>query len=217
MKPNELFCKMWDAPYKHETKYSGSWALWQENTILYVSFQQTVQKQDWKQNFKIWSKKLPLNGKSIKIHAGFYQQFYEVYPVVALALTDYLHCHKEIARVTFCGWSQGAVLASLCFRALTPVITKTRPELNVNCVLFGMPNFIKKESVADYNAAGDKAVEFRHQRDIFTYLPRRFSKPDNDTVTFGKRFFLPDAVINVRKYHTSYISCEGVDLDRFNF
>lgn len=209
MKANELFCKMWDAPYKHGDKYYGSWAVWQENSTLFISFQQTVQKQDWKQNFKIWASHTNFG----KLHAGFWQQFEEIAPTAFLEWWRMLSIQPgTIKKVIVCGWSQGGVLASLFYKSIIPSLVSYDKNIEHKCVIYGVPNFIKSKSLEKWESLPcGNVIEFQHSCDTFSYLPGNFTKPESKKVVFGEPFNLVKAVFGVRKYHTSYITCEGAD------
>lgn len=192
---------MWDAPYQHGKEYSGSWAAWKEHKTLFVSFQQTVQKKDWMQNFKIF----PIKTAYGKIHEGFYQQFKEIY---FLAFKELLENIEDVDRVIVCGWSQGAVLASLFYNTVFPCLQSL--GLKNKCILYGMPNFVKKQSLDKWIKSPNYSVtEFQHACDLFTFLPLGYTKPVYTKLVFGKPFSLIKAVLKIRECHTSYIDFCG--------
>ena len=213
MKANELFCKMWDAPYIHGEKYSGSYAVWIEENTLYISFQQTVRKQDWKQSFKLQSIKLEYGDlKGVEVHLGFFQQYFEVISSLLDKVLNELKENPQVDSVVICGWSQGAVLASLCYKIFANTVKKSDKEnyISHKCVLFGMPNFIKKRSLEKWrNLPCGNVIEFQHACDLFSYLPLGYTKPKTQKIILGKRFNIFKAIFEIRKYHTSYIDFEN--------
>lgn len=218
MKADELFCKMWDAPYVHGTKYSGSCAHWIEDNTLYITFQQTVQKQDWKQNFKVKSHKYKnTRYKGTRIHLGFFQQYNEIFYDVLKETWNILDNNKSINNIVVCGWSQGAVLAYLFYQDLQISITDANTKkYSHKCIVYGMPNFIKKSSEKKWNEiVCGTIIEFQNSCDLFTYLPLGYTKPDTQKVIFGEPFNLAKA-LQITKYHTSYIKFDCDNLDLFN-
>ena len=192
MTTNELFCKSWDAPYKHCEKYKGSYGFWCDNDTLGLSFQQTVQKEDWGENFKCTTVETEAFGN---VHKGFYEQFSEIYPLIETELQSYSGLYK---RLIVEGWSQGAVLAFMFYEASL---------VDAKCVLYGMPNFLKSKKDAKKWKRKD-AIEIRNNCDIFTRLAPWQTKPETQVQSFDT-FNLIDAITKIEEKHTSYIWYNG--------
>lgn len=195
MTTNELFCKSWDAPYKHGEKYKGSYGFWRDGDTLILSFQQTVHEQDWRQNFKFKTVNTACFGN---VHKGFYEQFSEIYPLIETELQSYEGTYK---RLIVEGFSQGAVLAIMFYEASL---------LDAKCVLFGMPNFFKSKKDKRIWARKD-AIEIRNNCDLFTRLVPWQTKPKTQKQSFDT-FNLIDAITKIKEKHTSYIDYNGGEI-----
>ena len=195
MTTNELFCKSWDAPYKHGEKYKGSYGFWRDGETLILSFQHTVQDQDWRQNFKFTTIETRNFGN---VHKGFYQQFTEIYPAAETELQSYKGTYK---RLIIEGWSQGAALAMMFYEASL---------VNATCIVYGAPNFLKGEKDKRKWARKD-IIEIRNNCDIFTRLAPWQTKPETQLQSFDT-FNLIDALTKIEEKHTSYIFYNGGDV-----
>ena len=139
---------------------------------LYIYFQASKEKSDWKANFhffKTLRKRKPYNDMNVsyKVHSGFLACWKEVKDVIKEAIRD-----EDISGITIVGYSHGAALATLCHECCW----YNRPDLrnNLLTLAFEAPRIyggfkVKKELKERW----ENCYVFRNKNDLVTHLPPR--------------------------------------------
>ena len=117
-------------PTEHVYVYQGS-----GDTVI-IGFDQTEGaiwplSKDWWENLKAWKKSFSVGTEEWKAHAGFVREYLSVRNFVL----DTLHYLTGVTQVIVSGFSQGAALATLCFRD----ILHSFPLLKVHGYAYASP------------------------------------------------------------------------------
>lgn len=162
-----LFKRCLGAKYTQTTE-SGDYAISVEGDTLYILFQWSNGKQDWRNNFKF----LAIPWKPYKhmkrpwlCHRGFLKVWKAIEPHLQEAIRD-----QAIKKIEIVGYSHGAALALLCYE----YVKYNRPEVSVRGVGFGCPRVFwgvipktVKERFKDFRVV-------RNGHDIVTHVPPAF-------------------------------------------
>jgi len=92
---------------------STEWGWKIENDTLYLNFQGSVSKLDWKQNFDFLQVPYKNMPHRFKVHRGFLTKWKSIQAEVIKVIRD----HKP-KQIVITGFSQGAALATLCHEDL---------------------------------------------------------------------------------------------------
>ena len=149
-----------------------SYNLTEENDTLFIFFQWTVGKTDWKHNFMF--AKTPYKNMEIsyKVHRGFLKCWKSVEDIIIAKVTEKVNDEYKFKHIYVGGYSHGGALAMLCHEACW----YHRPDIrdNIKSVGFAGPRVFGSFSM-------DKRLEerwknfilLRNSDDIVTYLPPR--------------------------------------------
>ena len=138
----EMFDRCVYIPYTH-VENDGDYALEKKDETLYIYFQCSYQKEDWKNNFDFPAR--PYNDMGIKwyAHRGFLRVWKSIKPYIKDAVAD-----ETVKKIFVIGYSHGAAIASLAHE----YVWFNRPDLRENGLEgygFGCPKvywgFMKKE------------------------------------------------------------------------
>lgn len=158
-----------DVSYKIEKKVFNKDTS-KEYSILYIYFQGSEGKNDWKANFrfykKIYSRK-PYKGMETKfrVHAGFLECWKQVEDIVKEKIKD-----SHIKYIYIFGYSHGAALATLCHEC----VWFNRPDLRSKIFTYAFEaprvyaSFRVKKSLKE---RWNNCFVFRNSNDIVTHLP----------------------------------------------
>lgn len=103
-----LFNRCLWAQYTH-VENDGDYALEREGDILYVLFECSNGKVDWKNNFDFPAKPYKDMGIKWYCHRGFLRVWKSIEPHIASTIMD-----PTIKKIIIVGYSHGAAIASLC-------------------------------------------------------------------------------------------------------
>ena len=136
-----LFNRCLNAKYKH-VENDGDYALEREGDSLYILFECSNGKVDWKNNFDFPTKPYKVMEITWSCHRGFLKVWKSIEPYIANAIID-----PTVKKITIVGYSHGAAIASLCHE----YVWYNRPDLregNLEGFGFGCPKvywgFMKK-------------------------------------------------------------------------
>ena len=127
-----LFNRCLNAKYKH-VENDGDYALEREGDSLYILFECSNGKVDWKNNFDFPAKPYKDMEITWSCHRGFLKVWKSIEPYIANAITD-----PTVKKITIVGYSHGAAIASLCHE----YVWYNRPDLregNLEGFGFGCP------------------------------------------------------------------------------
>ena len=103
-----LFNKCLNANYKH-VENGGDYALKREGDLLYILFECSNGKLDWKNNFDFPIKPYKDMGIKWYCHRGFLRVWKSIKPYLENVVKD-----PTIKKIIIIGYSHGAAIASLC-------------------------------------------------------------------------------------------------------
>lgn len=178
----ELFSKCLAVRYKN-VGVSASYALQREEETLYLFFESSKGKNDWKNNLDFPVKAYKRMGKTVWFaHRGFLKVWKEIEPVLAADIAD-VH-FKEIVIV---GYSHGAALAALCHE----YVWYNRPDLRgfIKGYGFGAPRVFWGLKGKSVRTRWEGFTVIRNLDDFVTHLPPAFLGYSHvgQLVTIGKR------------------------------
>ena len=122
--------------------YKGSWItsgndvqykMDKINDVLYISFQWTESKTDWKQNFKFWVKPYRDMPDLWFAHKGFIENYKSVREEIWNKINE-----LNPIQVCILGYSHGAALATLCYED----IKYNSPLITLYGFVFGSPRVV---------------------------------------------------------------------------
>lgn len=160
-----LFKKCLNAKYTH-VENDGDYAIEKQGDILYLLFQCTNSKLDWKNNFDFPAK--PYNDMGIKwyCHRGFLKVWKSIKPYIKDAVKD-----SKIKKIYVVGYSHGAAIATLAHE----YVWFNRPDLRKDGLEgfgFGCPRcywgFAVKKSLKE---RWEHFHPIRNRNDIVTHVP----------------------------------------------
>lgn len=147
------------------TKYQSAgccanYAIRRELDTLYIFFEKSVGKTDWKSNFNFPARA----HKTWFAHRGFLAVWKEIEP----SLKNYI-CDKSIKRIIITGYSHGAAIAVLCHEH----VWFNRPDLRrkLEGFGFGCPRVFWGVQTADIKQRFENFTVVRNINDIVTHLP----------------------------------------------
>ena len=138
----------------------ANYALRREFNTIYIFFEKSVGKADWKSNLDF-----PVRAhKSWFAHRGFLAVWNEIQPYLANAIAD-----RSIKRVIITGYSHGAAIAVLCHE----YVWYNRPDLRENLYGygFGCPRVLWGIKSAEMKKRWEKFTVVRNIDDIVTHVP----------------------------------------------
>lgn len=158
------FLKCVNSEY-HHTEKDGSFALQREGNLLYILFEKSNGKKDWKSNLNFYPKRSDKEG-GFACHKGFLLVWNAILPYIQEDISD-----KDIEKITVIGYSHGGALAAICHEYLYRKRSDIRN--NIFSYAFGSPRV--------YFGVRDNEEEIwenhtviRNGSDIVTYLPPKF-------------------------------------------
>lgn len=148
-----------------QTGVSASYAIKREGHTLYIFFEGSDGKNDWKNNLDFPAKAYKRMGKTIWFaHRGFLKVWKENEPTLAADIAD-----KAFKKIVVCGYSHGGALAMLCHE----YVWFHRPDLRgkTEGYGFGSPRVFWGVKTADLKRRWEGFTVVRNINDIVTHLP----------------------------------------------
>lgn len=157
----ELFTACLQIPYKR-VGVSANYAIKREGNTLYVFFEGSDGKIDWKNNLDFPAK--AYKKRTWFAHRGFLRVWKEIEPFLSRTLAN-----KSVKKIVIAGYSHGGALAMLCHE----YVWYHRPDLreNIEGYGFGAPRVfwgIKTKALKERWA---NFYTIRNAGDIVTHLP----------------------------------------------
>lgn len=151
-------------PYQ-QVGISSNYATKKKDDILYIFFQDSKGKNDWKINFNFPAKAYKRMGKTIWFaHRGFLKAWQEIEPMLKGVILD-----ETIKKIIITGYSHGAAIALLCHE----YVWFNRPDLrdNIEGYGFGCPRVFWGFKYKAVKCRWERFLIVRNINDIFTHLP----------------------------------------------
>ena len=164
---SELFSVCLNVPYSQVGR-SANYAIRRQNDTLYIFFEGSNGKNDWKNNLDFPSKAYKRMGKTIWFaHRGFLRTWKELEPFLAKEIAD-----DNVHKIVIAGYSHGGALAMLCHE----YVWYHRPDLRAHMegYGFGAPRVFWGAPTAKLKIRWRKFTVIRNIDDFITYLPPAF-------------------------------------------
>lgn len=158
------FMKCVNSEY-HHTENNGSFALQREGKLLYVLFEKSNGRADWKSNLNFLPQKTD-EPNAFCCHRGFLKVWESILPYIEKELSD-----KSIEKIIIIGYSHGGAIAALCHEYL--YTERSDIQNNIFSYGFGAPRVYYGVKVLDYERWKNYTV-VRNGNDLVTYLPPKF-------------------------------------------
>lgn len=149
------------AEYTH-VENDGSYATRREGGKLYIYFEASNGKNDWKNNFMFPAKPYRKMKNLWFCHRGFLKVWKSIEPYIASEILD-----PEVKEIEIVGYSHGGAIAQLCYE----YVKFNRPEVSVYGYGFAAPRVFwgfARKAVRERFAG---FLVIRNCRDIVTHLP----------------------------------------------
>lgn len=160
----ELLWECISIPYS-QVGVSASYAVRKDGNTLYIFFESSNGKEDWKANLNFPAKPYKRMGRTVWFaHSGFLETWKEVEPFLGDVITD-----KSIKEIIIVGYSHGAALAMLCHE----YVWYNRPELRASLhgYGFGAPRVFWGIKTLKLAERWKNYTVIRNIDDIVTHLP----------------------------------------------
>lgn len=179
----------------HELNYH----FYEENDEnLYLFFQESADKKDWKDNFNFWPKpcKVYKNQENHLIcHRGFVEEYKSGNDEI-MAILQKKISEKNYKKIILGGWSNGAAVVKLAAEDMY-FRTKIKPTV----VTFGSPKLcFDRKTARHIKSCCQEIREYCNENDIVTKVPSFFWHVGK--ISIGKKEIF--GIFNPQKYHTNY-------------
>ena len=162
-----LFLTCLRIPYS-QIGVSANYAIKREGDILYLFFQSSEGKEDWKSNLDFPAKAYKRMGKTVWFaHRGFLKVWKEIEPMLAKDIAD-----EAFQKIVITGFSHGAAIALLCHE----YVWYHRPKLRqaIEGYGFGCPRVFWGLKNKRLKQRWENFVVIRNIDDLVTHLPPAF-------------------------------------------
>lgn len=163
----ELFALCLHIPYS-QVGNSANYAVKRERDTLYLFFEGSDGKNDWKNNLDFPVKPYKRMGKTVWFaHRGFLRTWKEIEPFLANKIAD-----KSVRKIVVAGYSHGGALAMLCHE----YVWYHRPDLRTvtEGYGFGAPRVFWGVRTAELRSRWKTFTVIRNVDDLITHLPPAF-------------------------------------------
>lgn len=163
----ELFSLCLKIPYS-TAGVSASYAIQRQKDVLYIFFQGSDGKNDWKNNLDFPVKAYKRMGQTTWFaHRGFLRTWKEIEPLLSDEIAD-----KRLRKIVIAGYSHGGAVAMLCHE----YVWYHRPDLRkeLEGYGFGAPRVFWGVKTAALKARWEKFTVVRNVNDFITHLPPSF-------------------------------------------
>lgn len=167
MKLYELFSQCLKVPYL-QTGVSANYAIKREGKTLYIFFEDSDGRNDWRNNLDFPAKAYKRMGKTVWFaHRGFLKVWKELEPTLAAEIAD-----GNVGKLVIVGYSHGAAIAALCHE----YAWYHRPDLRerMEGYGFGCPRVFWGIRNNALKTRWKKFVVIRNGNDLVTHLPPSF-------------------------------------------
>ncbi len=167
MKLYTLMHRCLTIPYT-EVGRNASFATERDKKTLYIYFEHSNGKEDWRKNLNFPAKPYRFDSEQMwYAHRGFLSAWRELESTISPYISD-----KSIKKITVTGYSHGAAIALLCHE----YVWFNRPDLRdtLGSFGFGSPRVIWGNYNAEFAKRFESFTVIRNTDDIVTHLPPAF-------------------------------------------
>lgn len=164
MKLYEILLQCISIPYS-KIGASANYAVRRKQGTLYLFFEKSDGKTDWKSNLDFPAKPYKRMGKTAWFaHRGFLKEWKELEPTLAEYIAD-----SRVEKIVIAGYSHGGAIAMLCHE----YVWYHRPDLRATTegYGFGCPRVFWGIQTAELKRRWEKFYVIRNVDDIVTHLP----------------------------------------------
>ena len=161
MNIKELYTRILTARYKH-LEETASFAFEREDDTLYIYFEKSNGKTDWKNNFDFPAKPYRDMKNKWFAHRGFLRVWKVIEPHLKAEI-----CDLTVKRIIIGGYSHGAAIAVLCHE----YCKFNRPDADIKGFGSGCPRVLWGLMRKAVKQRFDGFTVIRNGRDIVTHLP----------------------------------------------
>lgn len=158
----EIYQKILSAKYKHIGEETASYCTERKGNTLYIYFEWSNGKTDWKNNFNFPAKPYRDMKNRWYAHRGFLRVWKAIEPHLQAEI-----CDLSINKIIIGGYSHGAAIAVLCYE----YCKFNRPDAHIEGYGYGAPRvvwgFLRKEVKKRFGGF----VVIRNGKDIVTHVP----------------------------------------------
>lgn len=159
---NTIWNRIFRPNWNHEDVDSDTeWSHVVEGDTLRLSFQGSMSKLDWLQNFMVWRVPYRNMERKFRVHAGFLKKVKAIREDVYFLTAD-----PEITKIETYGFSQGAPIAIL----MAEIIKYHYPPKDVSAIVYGCPRFISVFGAKEFERRID-ITRVEYGNDIVTKIP----------------------------------------------
>ena len=144
---------------------SANYAIKREKDVLYIFFESSDGRNDWKNNLDFPAKPYKRMGKTVWFaHRGFLKVWKEIEPALAEEISN-----ESVKKIVIAGYSHGAALATLCHE----YVWYHRPDLRnaLEGFGFGSPRVIWGMKKRNIKRRWENFFVVRNIDDLVTHLP----------------------------------------------
>ena len=164
MKLSELFSACLAAKYIH-IDGGADYALVKKGRTLYIFFEDSDGKEDWRRNLDFPAKAYQAEGTvCFWAHRGFLCAWESLLPHLQKSILN-----PAVTRIIVAGYSHGGALAALCHEYIWRMRGDLRDRLEGYG--FGAPRVLWGRISKDLRKRWDRFTVIRNQNDIVTHLP----------------------------------------------
>lgn len=165
----ELFNRCLNAKYVH-TENSGDYAIEREGNTVYLLFQCSKGKEDWKNNFDFPSVPYKDMGIPWKCHRGFLRVWKSIEPYIADTVMD-----MSVKHFVIVGYSHGGAIATLCHEYVWFNRPDLRPDsshyMSIEGYGFGCPRVFFGRMKKELKERWLSFFPIRNINDIVAHVP----------------------------------------------
>ncbi len=162
----QLFKQILEAPYIQLEENAASYYLRRDGETLYLLFEASNGKEDWKNNFDFPAKPYKEMVDVWFVHRGFLRVWKTIEPHVAESVAD-----PSVKKIIIGGYSHGAAIAVLCHE----YCVFHRPDIApfIDGYGFGCPRVVWWKPNKRVLSRFARFTVIRNCRDLVTHLPPR--------------------------------------------
>jgi len=162
-----LFKKCLGASYTH-TAADGDYAIELEDDTLYLLFEWSDGKEDWKNNFRFPAKPYKHMEHAWFCHGGFLKVWKAMRTEIEDKVAELLSSHSKIGKVVCVGYSHGSALAVLATEDMEYIYGKS---YEVSGYGFGAPRVLWGIVPEDVKKRLRRFTSVRNIPDLVTHVP----------------------------------------------
>ena len=192
---HDLYYRCLNAQYTH-VENDGDFAIQREDSTIYLLFQCTNSKLDWKNNFDFPARPYSDMGIKWRCHRGFLRVWKSIKPYLKDAVAD-----QTVKKIYIIGYSMGAAIATFCHE----YVWFNRPDLRKSGLEgfgFGCPRVYFGKMKKELKERWEHFHPIRNCNDLVTHVP---------PAIFGFKHVKKIHVLSNKTIHVKHIKLDCVN------